>query len=76
VGRFLFQADEAYCIGPAESQKSYLNKDKILQVAKDSGSHAVHPGYGFLSENTEFAEQCQQNGIIFVGEYIFITQTN
>ena len=61
------QADKAYLIGPAESQKSYLNKDKILEVCKDSGAQAVHPGYGFLSENTEFAEQCQQDDIIFVG---------
>lgn len=65
---YLLQADKAYCIGPAESQKSYLLKDKILEVCKDSGAQAVHPGYGFLSENTEFAEQCQQNDIIFVGK--------
>ncbi|XP_067949325.1 methylcrotonoyl-CoA carboxylase subunit alpha, mitochondrial-like isoform X2 [Watersipora subatra] len=60
-------ADSAYCIGPAESQKSYLNKEKIIEVCKISGSQAVHPGYGFLSENTEFAELCQENDITFIG---------
>ncbi|KAG7274156.1 hypothetical protein CRUP_013690 [Coryphaenoides rupestris] len=60
-------ADEAYHIGPAASQQSYLNMEKVLDVAKKSGSHAVHPGYGFLSENTEFAEACKQEGIIFIG---------
>lgn len=60
-------ADEAYHIGPAPSQQSYLCMEKVLEVAKKSGSHAVHPGYGFLSENTEFAEACQQEGIIFIG---------
>nr|CAB3263679.1 methylcrotonoyl-CoA carboxylase subunit alpha, mitochondrial-like [Phallusia mammillata] len=60
-------ADEAFHIGPASSQLSYLKMDKILQVAKASGSQAVHPGYGFLSENTEFAELCKDEGIIFVG---------
>ncbi|KAK5906888.1 hypothetical protein CesoFtcFv8_004793 [Champsocephalus esox] len=60
-------ADEAYHIGPAPSQESYLSMEKVLEVAKKSGSHAVHPGYGFLSENTEFAEACKQEGIIFIG---------
>ncbi|XP_077389285.1 methylcrotonoyl-CoA carboxylase subunit alpha, mitochondrial [Festucalex cinctus] len=60
-------ADEAYHIGPPASQQSYLSLEKVLEVAKKSGSHAVHPGYGFLSENTEFAEACKQNGIIFIG---------
>ncbi|XP_032554401.1 methylcrotonoyl-CoA carboxylase subunit alpha, mitochondrial isoform X2 [Chiroxiphia lanceolata] len=60
-------ADEAYCIGPAPSQQSYLAMEKILQVAKVSAAQAVHPGYGFLSENTEFAELCKQQGIIFIG---------
>uniref|UniRef100_A0A667Y910 Methylcrotonoyl-CoA carboxylase subunit alpha, mitochondrial n=1 Tax=Myripristis murdjan TaxID=586833 RepID=A0A667Y910_9TELE len=60
-------ADEAYHIGPAASQQSYLSMEKVLEVAKRSGSHAVHPGYGFLSENTEFAEACKQEGIIFIG---------
>nr|XP_055074817.1 methylcrotonoyl-CoA carboxylase subunit alpha, mitochondrial [Misgurnus anguillicaudatus] len=60
-------ADEAYHIGPAASQQSYLCMDKILEVAKKSCAQAVHPGYGFLSENTEFAEQCKKEGIIFIG---------
>ncbi|KAE8603810.1 hypothetical protein XENTR_v10014472 [Xenopus tropicalis] len=60
-------ADEAYLIGPAASQQSYLAMDKILQVAKRSGAQAIHPGYGFLSENTEFAELCKKERIIFIG---------
>lgn len=60
-------ADEAYNIGPAPSQQSYLRMDKVLEVARRCGAQAVHPGYGFLSENTEFAEQCKQDGIIFIG---------
>eukprot|EP00057_Strongylocentrotus_purpuratus_P027279 XP_011681753.1 PREDICTED: methylcrotonoyl-CoA carboxylase subunit alpha, mitochondrial-like [Strongylocentrotus purpuratus] len=60
-------ADEAYHIGPAASQLSYLNKQKIIEVAKASGAKAIHPGYGFLSENTEFADLCDKEGVIFVG---------
>ncbi|XP_015677889.1 methylcrotonoyl-CoA carboxylase subunit alpha, mitochondrial [Protobothrops mucrosquamatus] len=60
-------ADEAYCIGPAPAQQSYLSMEKIIQVAKKSAAQAIHPGYGFLSENTEFAELCNQEGIIFIG---------
>merc|ERR1711892_1160304 len=60
-------ADEAYRIGPAPSQQSYLSGEKILEVAKASGSQAIHPGYGFLSENVEFASACQKEGVIFVG---------
>ncbi|XP_005989468.1 methylcrotonoyl-CoA carboxylase subunit alpha, mitochondrial [Latimeria chalumnae] len=60
-------ADEAYHIGPAASQQSYLSMEKIMKVAKESSAQAIHPGYGFLSENTEFAELCKQEGIIFVG---------
>ncbi|EEC04643.1 propionyl-coenzyme A carboxylase, alpha polypeptide, putative, partial [Ixodes scapularis] len=60
-------ADEAYHIGPAASQESYLRYDRILATAKRCGAQAIHPGYGFLSENTEFAELCAQEGIIFVG---------
>lgn len=60
-------ADEAYCIGPAPSRESYLNIPKIIGVAKKSGAEAVHPGYGFLSENEDFAEACQKAGITFIG---------
>ena len=61
------QADEAYHIGAAASQESYLRADRILGVAERSGAQAVHPGYGFLSENTEFAEACQAAGVTFIG---------
>ncbi|XP_027014339.1 methylcrotonoyl-CoA carboxylase subunit alpha, mitochondrial [Tachysurus fulvidraco] len=60
-------ADEAYHIGAAPAQQSYLCMEKVLEVAKKSSAQAVHPGYGFLSENTEFAELCKQEGIIFIG---------
>lgn len=60
-------ADEAYLIGPAPSNKSYLVADKILEVAQISGADAVHPGYGFLSENAAFADRCAEEGIIFIG---------
>lgn len=60
-------ADEAYHIGPSPSSESYLNMDKILEVAKTSKSQAIHPGYGFLSENAVFSEKCQQAGIKFIG---------
>ncbi|XP_077017275.1 methylcrotonoyl-CoA carboxylase subunit alpha, mitochondrial isoform X2 [Tamandua tetradactyla] len=60
-------ADKAYCIGPAPAQQSYLSMEKIIHVAKISAAQAIHPGYGFLSENTEFAELCKQEGIIFIG---------
>ena len=60
-------ADEAYHIGPAPSAESYLVADTILNVAKESGTDAVHPGYGFLSENHVFAEACAEAGIAFIG---------
>ena len=61
------EADEAVCIGPGPASESYLDTQKILQVAKDFGAEAVHPGYGFLSENAEFAETCEQHNIAFIG---------
>jgi 3-methylcrotonyl-CoA carboxylase alpha subunit len=60
-------ADEAYCIGPAPARESYLRGDVILEVAKKANAACVHPGYGFLSENTGFAAACAEAGIIFVG---------
>jgi acetyl-CoA carboxylase biotin carboxylase subunit len=60
-------ADEAYLIGPAPAAESYLRMDRVLDVAKKSGCDAVHPGYGFLSENAEFAEACERAGITFIG---------
>jgi 3-methylcrotonyl-CoA carboxylase alpha subunit len=60
-------ADEAYLIGPASSKDSYLRGDRIIEVALKSGAQAIHPGYGFLSENADFAEQCVKAGLIFIG---------
>lgn len=60
-------ASEAYHIGPSPSRESYLDADKIIQVALNSKVDAIHPGYGFLSENAEFAKKCQDAGIIFIG---------
>ena len=60
-------ADEAYAIGPAETEQSYLNAEKILEVAQRSEAEALHPGYGFLAENPEFVEMCEQRGLTFIG---------
>ncbi|MGA8776778.1 MAG: acetyl-CoA carboxylase biotin carboxylase subunit [Terriglobales bacterium] len=61
------KADEAYLIGPAPASESYLRADKILDVARQSGAEAIHPGYGFLSENARFAQACADAGIKFIG---------
>jgi urea carboxylase len=61
------QADAAVCIGPAPAAESYLDIAAILKAAKDTGAGAIHPGYGFLAENTEFAEACAAAGIVFIG---------
>lgn len=60
-------ADEAICIGPAAASESYLVHDKIIDACKKTGADAIHPGYGFLSENAVFAERVQKEGLIFVG---------
>ncbi|MBI2088332.1 MAG: acetyl-CoA carboxylase biotin carboxylase subunit [Deltaproteobacteria bacterium] len=60
-------ADYAYPVGPAPSLQSYLAMDRILEVAKKSGVEAIHPGYGFLAENPEFARACREHGIVFIG---------
>ena len=60
-------ADEAYLIGPAPSSQSYLVYERVLEVAKKARADAIHPGYGFLSENAEFARACEQNNIVFIG---------
>ncbi|AFY03401.1 acetyl-CoA carboxylase biotin carboxylase subunit [Bdellovibrio bacteriovorus] len=63
----VFLADEAYHIGPSPSRESYLNYNKIIEVCKKAGVDAVHPGYGFLSENTTFAKALEEAGITFIG---------
>jgi len=61
------KVDRAYHIGPAQASESYLNTEKILEVARRSGAEAIHPGYGFLSENAQFVNACQREGIKFIG---------
>jgi propionyl-CoA carboxylase alpha chain len=65
--RHVQMADEAICIGPAPSRESYLMMDCIIQACIDTGAEAVHPGYGFLSENEQFARRCEEAGIVFIG---------
>ena len=60
-------ADESYCIGKAPASDSYLNEERIISAALVSGAQAIHPGYGFLSENPHFAEMCKKYGILFIG---------
>tara|TARA_B100000686_G_C16798690_1_gene984305 strand:- start:457 stop:2436 length:1980 start_codon:yes stop_codon:yes gene_type:complete len=65
--RHVLLADQAYLLGPSPASKSYLNTDRILQIAQDSNADAIHPGYGFLSENPRFAEMLTDNDIVFIG---------
>ncbi len=60
-------ADESVCIGPPATKDSYLNMNAIIQAAINCGAEAIHPGFGFLSENAEFARLCEKNGIVFIG---------
>jgi len=60
-------ADEAYCIGPAAGTESYLNVTNIMTIATSTGVDAIHPGYGFLAENVDFAEICKECNVKFVG---------
>ena len=60
-------ADEAVCIGPPMPKDSYLKMETLITVAKAKGAQAIHPGYGFLSENADFADMCRENGIVFIG---------
>ncbi len=64
---FAKYADEAFCIGPPPATQSYLNIQKVIELAKGSGADAIHPGYGFLAENPKFAYACEQEGIKFIG---------
>ena len=61
------QADEAYCIGGPRPADSYLRGDAIIEVARKAGAEAIHPGYGFLSENADFADASESAGIVFIG---------
>ena len=63
-------ADEAYCVGPPPSTESYLNIPAILDVCRKSGAEAIHPGYGFLSENAHFAKCCEEANLVFIGPSI------
>ena len=65
--RHVREADEAYCVGPAPAAHSYLQATAILAIAQQCGADAIHPGYGFLSENAEFAQACEAQGIVFIG---------
>src|SRR5919205_4682967 len=61
------EADESYLLGPGPAPESYLNVEKILEVASQAGAEAIHPGYGFLAENAPFAKACEKAGIVFIG---------
>src|SRR5215468_9889215 len=61
------QCDEAYGIGPAPARASYLRAERIVAAARACGAQAIHPGYGFLSENADFAQACEEAGIVFIG---------
>jgi len=60
-------ADESFSLGEGRAADTYLNQDKIFEIIKKTGAHAVHPGYGFLSENPDFVKRCEENGIAFIG---------
>ena len=66
----VLQADEAYSLGSGRATDTYLNQDKLFEIIKQSGAEAVHPGYGFLSENAEFVKRCEQEGVAFIGPTI------
>jgi len=63
----VLEADQSVCLGGSEPRDSYLNIDKIIDAARNTGVEAIHPGYGFLAENPDFAERCEEEGIVFIG---------
>ena len=67
AARHVLYADEACLIGPAASKESYLDIEKIIRAAKEHQADAIHPGYGFLSENADFARRCKEENILFIG---------
>ena len=67
VAPFVSQADEAYLLGGPKVQESYLNVPKVLEIASKTNADAIHPGYGFLSENDDFARSCERAGLLFIG---------
>ncbi len=71
---YVQEGDERVLIGPAQATKSYLNMDRIMEAAAVTGAKAIHPGYGFLSENSEFAKRCRETGLIFVGPETFVIE--
>ncbi|PIQ27881.1 3-methylcrotonyl-CoA carboxylase [bacterium (Candidatus Blackallbacteria) CG17_big_fil_post_rev_8_21_14_2_50_48_46] len=69
------QADRAFCIGPAPASASYLNIPRLLEIAKQAGAEALHPGYGFLAENPHFANACAQAGLVFIGPSVAVLES-
>ena len=65
--RPVLDADEAVFLGPSPANQSYLSIDRVLAAANQTGTQAIHPGYGFLSENVEFARECARRGVVFIG---------
>ena len=63
----VLEADRAVLLGPSEPSRSYLDMDRIIAAARESGAQAIHPGYGFLAENADFAERCSREGLVFIG---------
>lgn len=68
-------ADEAVCIGPAKATESYLNMHQIISAAVTLGAEAIHPGFGFLSENSKFANLCEEVGVKFIGPSALVMDT-